>query len=79
MIADVPLAFVTRTSTVPTTPAGEFAVIVVELTTTTLVAAFAPNATVDPEMNPVPVIVTLVPPPEGPEFGFTALTVGAAR
>ena len=53
--------------------------IVVELTTTTLVAAFAPNATVDPEMNPVPVIVTLVPPPDGPEAGFTALTVGPAR
>ena len=75
---DVPAEFVTLTSTVAAdVRAGEVAVIVVELTTTTLVAAFpVPNATVEPVMNCVPVMVTFVPPPVGPLFGLTAVTVG---
>jgi hypothetical protein len=53
---------VTVTSTdVPVVPAGDFAVIVVEETTVTLVAAFAPKETVEPLRNPVPVMVTVVP------------------
>jgi len=40
-----------------------------ESTTATPVAAVPPNATVEPVTNPVPVIVTDVPPVEGPVFG----------
>jgi hypothetical protein len=41
----------------------------VALTTVTLVAATPPIVTVAPLTKPVPVIVTGVPPPIGPEFG----------
>src|SRR5438874_5872539 len=77
-MGDVPPDVVTRTSTVlggEIVP-GEVTVIDVELTTVTLVAAVAPNATVAPVMKLVPVIVTDVPPPEGPLFGLTELTDG---
>src|SRR5437660_1420229 len=56
--------------------AGDVAVMVVELTTVTPVAAVAPKATVAPLMKLVPVIVTEVPPPDGPLFGFTLVTAG---
>jgi hypothetical protein len=49
---------------------------VVEVTVTEL-AATAPKATVSLETKLVPVTVTMVPPDDGPEFGLTALTVGA--
>src|SRR5438477_5952027 len=76
-LGDVPPAVVTRTSTVPVvTVPGDVAVIDVELTTVTLVAGVAPNATVAPVMKLVPVIVTDVPPPEGPLFGLTEVTDG---
>ena len=76
-IGDVPAELVTRTSTTPgVSLSGEFAVIVVELTTVTLVAAVAPKATVAPVMYCVPVIVTAVPPAVGPELGLTDATVG---
>jgi hypothetical protein len=68
---------VTVTVTAPALPAGVAAVIWVPLTTTTLVAAVAPNLTVAPAAKFVPVIVTAVPPAAGPVFGDTALTVGA--
>ena len=48
----------------------------VALTTVTPVAAVAPNKTAVAPVKPVPVMVTLVPPP--PELGLTAVTVGAA-
>jgi hypothetical protein len=66
---------VTVTVTAPL-PAGVVAVIDVLLTTTTLVAAVAPNFTVAPAAKFVPVIVTAVPPAAGPLFGLTLLTVG---
>ena len=72
----VPLALLTFTSTVPL-PAGEVALIEVELTTSTFVAALAPKLTVLPLINPVPVIVTRLPPAAGPELGLTPDTVGA--
>jgi len=53
-------------------------VISVPETTVTLLAAVAPKATVAPEMNPVPVIVTDVPPAVGPLFALTPETVGTA-
>ena len=70
---------VTVTSTVPTLPAGEVAVIEVEETTVTPVAAVAPNFTLAPLAKPVPVIVTLVPPAVEPLVGLTPVTVGRAR
>ena len=59
-------------------PAGLSAVIVVALTTTTSVAAVVPKSTAVAPVNPVPVIVTRVPPAAGPLFGLTPVTVGAA-
>jgi hypothetical protein len=67
---------VTVTVTAPALPAGVVAVIDVLLTTTTLLAAALPKVTVAPVAKFVPVIVTAVPPPTGPLFGDTLLTVG---
>lgn len=53
------------------------AVIDVLLTTVTPVAAVPPSVTVAPAKNPVPVIVTEVPPPLGPDTGEIAVIVGA--
>jgi hypothetical protein len=51
---------------------------VAELTVNEL-ALVAPNVTADAAVKPVPVMVTLVPPPVGPAFGLTAVTVGGGR
>jgi hypothetical protein len=67
---------VTVTVTAPTACVGVVAVIDVLLTTTTLVAAVVPNVTVAPAAKLVPVIVTAVPPADGPLFGDMLLTVG---
>lgn len=48
----------------------------VALTTFTLVAVPPPNVTLAPAKNPVPVIVTGVPPAVAPELGDIVLTVG---
>jgi hypothetical protein len=40
-------------------------------------AGVEPNVTAVAPVNPVPVIVTLVPPVAGPEVGATLVTVGA--
>jgi hypothetical protein len=68
---------VTITLTVPAACAGVVAVIEVELTTVTLVAAVPPKLTVAPDEKPVPVILTDVPPLVLPEVGEIAVTVGA--
>src|ERR1041384_3925069 len=68
---------VTTTSTVPATCADVVAVIEVELTTVTLVAAAPPKLTLAPDKKPVPVIVTDVPPLVLPDIGEIAVTVGA--
>jgi len=44
----------------------------------TFVAATPPNVTVAPVWKFVPVIVTEVPPAEGPDGGLTFVTVGSA-
>jgi hypothetical protein len=54
------------------------AVIEVAELTVTEVAAVPPNLTEEAPRNPVPVMVTLVPPAVGPAFGLTAVTVGVA-
>src|ERR1700737_1174152 len=73
----VPLAVVTVTSTVLTVWTGLTAVRVVSFTTVKLAAGVAPNLTLlSPRLKPVPVIVTLVPPPDGPVLGETLFTIG---
>ena len=70
---------VTVTSTVPGTTAGAVAVIWVLELTTYDVALVEPNLTPaapDVPLKPVPVMVTDVPPPFGPEVGDTDVTVG---
>jgi len=75
-VADDPPALVTVTSTAAADSAGAVAVIEVAEFTVTPVAAVDPNLTVFPEANPVPVMVTDVPPAVGPLVGLTAVTVG---
>jgi hypothetical protein len=53
------------------------ATIDVPLTTVTLFAAVLPKVTVAPDTNPVPVIVTAVPPAVEPDTGEIAVTVSA--
>jgi hypothetical protein len=76
-VADVPPGVVTVTFTVPALSAGLVAVICVAELTVTL-PLLNRSATVAPEMNPVPVIVTDAPPPVDPLFGLTPETVGTA-
>ena len=79
-MAKVPLwlsLLVTTTFTAPAAWAAVVAVIDVLLTTFTPVAAVPPRLSVAPVRKPVPVIVTPVPPPSGPEFGVIEVTVGA--
>src|SRR5579863_9499451 len=66
---------VTVTGTVPV-PAGLAAVMVVGLTTTTSLAGVDPKSTVGVPVNPLPVIVTEVPPAAGPLCGSMPVTVG---
>ena len=74
---DVPLGVVTRTSTCPAVElAGVVAVISVELTTTTLVAAVPPTVTPVAPVKPVPVMVIGVATETGPYVGEMAVTVG---
>ena len=77
-VADVPVALVTVTSTVPAACAGEVAVIDVAPFTVT-VAELAPNFTVEPAVKLVPVTVTEVPPAGTPEVGLIDVTVGAGN
>ncbi|CAB4889575.1 unannotated protein [freshwater metagenome] len=79
-LVDVPFVVVAVTCAAPAVPAGAVAVMEVAETKVTLVAAFAPNFTVvAPDTNPVPVIVTTVPPAAVPLVGLSAVTVGATR
>jgi hypothetical protein len=71
------LGLVTTTFTAPPACDGVVATIVVLVATTTIVAAgIPPKLTVAPGTKFVPVIVTVVPPFEDPEFGSTLVTVG---
>src|SRR5436853_1689264 len=74
-MALVPPAVVTVTSTVPT-PVGEVAVIWVALSTVKEPAALLPNLTAVAPEKLVPVMVTLLPPDDGPVFGLMLVTVG---
>ena len=74
----VPPTVVTATSFAPAAPAGVTAVMEVELTATTLVAATPPTFTVAPARKFVPVRVRIVPAASGPALGVTEVSVGAA-
>ena len=63
-------------STVPV-PAGDVAVIEVAELTVKPVAGVAPKVTAVAPVNPVPVMLTEVPPAVGPEVGEIRVTVGA--
>ena len=69
---------VTQTLAVPALLAGVVAVMLVELTTTTLVAAVPPMVTAVAPVKSVPVMVMLVPPATEPLVGEILVTVGAA-
>ena len=74
-------ATVTVTAAMPVDSAGLTAVHEVAEAQLTPVAAVAPKSTVvEPEVveNPLPVIVTNVPPAVGPDFGLRPVTEGAA-
>lgn len=70
---------VTTTSASPAECAPVIAVIEVDETTSTLVAAVPPIATVAPVTKPVPVIVTASPPASRPLDGAIDVIVGVAR
>jgi hypothetical protein len=74
----VPPGVVTLTSTVPAAWAGDLMVIRVGETTVLLEPAEPPNLIAVAPVNPVPVIVTSVPPAWGPLAGDMLVTVGGA-
>ena len=61
----------------PWVPPGATAVICVALTTWKLVASVEPKVTAVAPRKPDPVIVTVVPPSEGPLWGDKDATVGS--
>ena len=73
----MPPTVVTNTLAAPAVPAGVVAVILVELTTVTLVAATPPMVTPVAPVKSVPVMVMTVPPAPDPVEGETLVTVGA--
>ena len=73
-----PLGVVTVTPTAPAAWAGVTAVIVVSLTTVKLAAAVVPNVTAVAPVRWLPVMVTDVPPAEGPDVGLIRLSAGPA-
>src|SRR5690348_11781839 len=77
LVALVPPAVVTVTSTVAAGASGDTASIDVSPFTVKLVAAVPPKPTAVAPVNPVPVMLTVVPPVAGPEVGETAVTLGA--
>ena len=74
----MPIGVTTVTSMGPPAEAeGEVALTWVAETAVMLPTA-EPNMTALAPMNPVPVMVTAVPPPSGPATGLTVLTEGRA-
>ncbi len=80
LVALVPPEVVAVTFTTPADSSGDFAVHEVVEEQLTLVAALAPKSIVVAAVAVrkfVPVIVTLVPPVVGPEFGLMELIAGS--
>jgi hypothetical protein len=76
LVTLVPRELVTVTSTVPIVPAGETAMIEVSLCTVNDPADVEPKATAVAPMNPLPVILTLIPPEISPAAGEIEVTTG---
>jgi hypothetical protein len=74
----LPPGVVTITLAGPLVPLGTVATMVVSFTTVKFGEAVPPNVTLVAPVNPVPVIVTVLPPVGGPELGLTEVTVGTA-
>ncbi len=72
----VPPAVVTVTATGPAEAEGDTAVNDDALVYDTDAAALVPNSTVEPAVNPVPLITTDVPPTNGPSSGLIPVTAG---
>ena len=77
LVIEVPLPFLTVTSTVATVPGGDTAVIWVADVWVKLAVAVDPNVTAAAAVSCNPVITTVVPPDGGPELGVTFVTIGA--
>jgi hypothetical protein len=77
VIPELPLGVVTVTSTVAADPPGAMAVIDVSDKTLKVVAGMLPKLTAVAPVKFVPVIVTIVPPADGPLVGERPVTVGA--
>jgi hypothetical protein len=77
-VVDVPLGVVTVMSTVAADSAGEVAVIAESEVTVNDTAVVLPNFTAVAPVNPLPVIVTVVPPAVLPLLGLTPVTLGKA-
>lgn len=75
-VADCVFGLVTFTSHPPVTLGGVMQLIDVLDETVTLGAGTPPNVTVAPVSNPLPEIVTDVPPTAGPVLGVTEAIVG---
>jgi hypothetical protein len=78
LVALVPPGVVTVIFTVPADSAGDIAVMDVDESTITVPAATPPNITVAPDVKPVPVMATDVPPLVEPVVGDMELTIGGA-
>jgi hypothetical protein len=74
----VPLYVVTVTSTVPAACGGAMAVMEVSLLTVKLSAATEPKLTAVAAVKPLPLMVTVVPPPLLPLLVSRPVTLGAA-
>src|SRR5439155_1504867 len=69
----------TRTGTTPgVLAAGTSALSCVADTNVTVLDATAPNFTIAPGTNPVPVIATVFPPPVTPALGLTTVSAGGS-
>jgi hypothetical protein len=77
LLAELPPALATPTSTVPAACAGEVAVIEVSESMVYVVAALEPKLTAVAPLKPLPVTVMVVPPATGPACGLIPVTVGA--
>ena len=73
----MPPTVVTETSFEPTLPAGVTAVIKMDDTTTTLVAATPATVTLLAPVKPVPLMEIVVDPVSGPEVGLTEVMAEA--
>ena len=78
-VETVPAGVVTLTQAAPAVPDGVVAEIAVALMTVRPVAAVPPMSTEVAPVNPVPIIVTVVPPATGPYVGVMLVKVGRGR